>query len=226
MHYWLAANGVPHPKTWVFYDLQQALAFADQVELPIVYKSDLGSGASGVRIFRKRKSLIRHIRRSFNRGFTTYRRCPNDKEWGFVLLQEYLPDAREWRMIRIGDSFFGFEKDKAGDFHSGSHIMLYSRPPSNLLDFVRDVTDKGGFRSIDLDILLVKDGRYLINELQILFGMDDPSEPQCMIDGKEGRMVRDAQSNSWRFEEGSFCRNYLGNLRVETLLAMLGGKPF
>lgn len=75
MHYWLQAHGVPHPKTWVFYDLKQALAFADHAELPVVYKSDLGSGASGVRIFRKRDFLSRHIQKCFKQGFTTYRRC-------------------------------------------------------------------------------------------------------------------------------------------------------
>ncbi len=30
MHYWLAAHGMPHPRTWVFYDRTQALDFADR----------------------------------------------------------------------------------------------------------------------------------------------------------------------------------------------------
>lgn len=34
MHYWLEANNVPHPKTWVFYDLKQALDFTEWAELP------------------------------------------------------------------------------------------------------------------------------------------------------------------------------------------------
>ena len=221
MHYWLEVNNVLHPKTWIFYDLKQALDFAEQAELPIVYKSDLGSGASGVRIFRKRDSLRRHIRRCFKRGFTTYRRCRNDKEWGFVLLQEYLPDAREWRMIRIGDSFFGHEKGKVGDFHSGSHVMLYSRPPLDLLSLVRDITDKGGFSSMDCDILMTKDDCYLVNELQPIFGMDDPSEPQCMVNGKPGRYIYDEVKATWVFEEGIFTENFCCNLRVMAVLKQL-----
>lgn len=224
MHYWLQAHGVLHPKTWVFYDIEEALAFADQAELPIVYKSDLGSGATGVKIFRERDALRRHIRRCFNRGFTTYRRCPNDKEWGFVILQEYLPDVREWRMIRIGNSYFGHEKGRQGDFHSGSHIMIYSRPQESLLNYVREVTNKGGFMSLDLDIFDLKDGKYMINEMQCQFGMDVPSEPQCMIDGKEGRMIWNSEYNCWNFEEGIFCQNYLCNLRVQTLLEILERK--
>jgi hypothetical protein len=53
---------------------------------------------------------------------------PRDRQWGSVLFQQYIPDAREWRMIRIGDSFFGYEKIKVGEFHSGSHKWSYSRP--------------------------------------------------------------------------------------------------
>ena len=225
MHYWLEANGVPHPKTWVFYNLQEALAFVDHAELPIVYKSDLGSGASGVKIFHNRDSLKRHIRRCFNRGFTTYRRCRNDKEWGFVLLQEYLPDAKEWRMIRIGNSYFGYEKVKVDDFHSGSHAWRYSMPPADLLNLLKSVTDRGDFRSIDLDVFVTREGDYLINEMQALFGMGNPYE-MCVVDDKPGRMLFQAASDLWRFEAGDFCRNHLCNLRVETLLAMLKKEPF
>jgi hypothetical protein len=220
MFYWLEANGVPHPKTWVFYDLKQAIAFAEQAELPIVYKSDLGSGASGVRIFRDRTALMKHVKRCFKRGFTTYRRCPNDKEWGSILLQEYLPDAKEWRMIRIGDSYFGYEKLKVGDFHSGSHVILYSKPPSDLLDLVREVTDKGGFKSMDIDIFVTHEKRCLVSELQTVFGIGTPYE-MCVVDGKPGRIILRPGVNSWEFEAGSFCQNHMCNLRVETLLSML-----
>lgn len=221
-HYWLEANGIPCPRTWVFYNLKQAQDFIEQTELPIVYKSDLGSGASGVRIFRDRRALRSHVKHCFRKGFTTYRRSPNDKEWGTVLLQEYLPAAREWRMVRIGDSFFGHEKGKVGDFHSGSHVMLYSAPPSDLLDFVREVTDRGHFRSMDLDIFMVKENRYLVNELQTFFGMDDPSESQCMVGGKSGRYMWEETTRQWCFDEGVFTQNFCCTLRVKTLLGLLG----
>lgn len=224
MHYWLEAHGVPHAKTWVFYDLQEALAFADRAALPLVYKSDLGSGASGVRIFRAREPLKRHLRRCFQRGFTTYRRCPKDREWGFVLLQEYLPDAKEWRMIRVGDSYFGYEKVRVGDFHSGSHAWNYAEPPSDLLDTVKTITDTGGFLSMDLDIFVTPDRRYLVNEMQTVFGMGNPYE-MCVVGNRPGRMVLDPETGSWRFEAGSFCQNHMCNLRVETLLALLEKKP-
>lgn len=219
MHYWLAAHRVPHPKTWVFYNLKEALMFADQAELPVVYKSDFGSGASGVYIFRERRALKRHIRSCFNRGFTTYRRCPNDREWGFVLLQEYLPDVREWRIVRIGNSYFGYEKRKKGDYHSGSLERRYGLLSSGLLHFAKEVLDTGRFHSMALDIFETHDERYLVNELQTMFGMS--RSEMCEVDGQAGRMLYQPESDTWTFEPGDFCRNHLCNLRVETLLSML-----
>lgn len=219
MHYWLEANRVSHPKTWVFYDRSQALAFADTAELPIVFKSNMGSGASGVIIFRERSALRSHINRCFRKGYSNYRRGPNDKEVGSVLFQEYLDDAREWRMVRIGASYFGFEKLKSGSFHSGSHLRSYGMPPSELLDFARDVFDQGGFSSLSLDIFVTKDGRFLVNELQTYFGIIDNHE-MCVVDGAAGRVLYDA-AGGWRFEPGSFCQNYLYNQRVLCVLDML-----
>jgi len=220
MHYWLDANNISHPKTWIFYSRKEALSFARSVRLPIVYKSDLGSGATGVIIFRDRSKLKRHIDHCFTKGFTTYRRGPKDREWGFIIFQQYIENAREWRMIRIGDSFFGYEKLKVGDFHSGSHKWRYSRPPSYLLDLSKKITDQGGFLSMDLDIFITPDGRCLINELQPLFGMGNPYE-MCVVDGSPGRMIFNQKDGTWVFEKGNFCQNNLCNLRVETLLNIL-----
>jgi glutathione synthase/RimK-type ligase-like ATP-grasp enzyme len=219
MHYWLEAHGVPHPKTWVFYDLSEALAFADRAELPIVYKSDLGSGASGVRIFSTRESLRRHIRRCFSRGVTSYRRCRNDKEWGFILLQEYLPHALEWRMLRLGNSYFGHQKLKKGDFHSGSGLVGWEDPPRALLDFAREITDRAAFTSMDLDIFETPDRRYLVNELQALFGSYLPY--QMRVNDRPGRYVWDQSAKGWCFEEGIFNQNGSCSLRVQALIEVL-----
>ncbi len=223
MHYWMVLNNIPHPKTWVFYSLKTALEFTEKVELPVVFKSDMGSGATGVIIFRDRSKLKRHTRRCFKKGFTTYRRVPNDKEWGFILFQEYIKNAREWRMIRIGNSYFGYEKLKVGDFHSGSHQWRYGLPPSEILDFLKMVTDRGNFLSMDLDVLISEDGDLLVNELQTLFGMGNPYE-MCVVENQPGRMIYEKEKGEWQFEAGSFCQNYLCNERVITLLELVGAK--
>jgi glutathione synthase/RimK-type ligase-like ATP-grasp enzyme len=221
MHDWLAAKDIPHPRTWVFYSLQSALEFAAECELPIVFKSDMGSGASGVLIFRRRKPLTRHIKRCFSKGYGTYRRARNDREYGSILLQEFLPDAQEWRTVRIGDSFFGYQKGNIAGFHSGSGVFLYGRPPDKVLDLTKRVTDEGQFRSLNVDIFIARDGRLLVNELQALFGQAGSREI-CRVDGQPGRMICSGEAGEWQFEPGTFCQNYLCNLRVATLLEMLG----
>ena len=220
MHYWLASHHIPHPKTWVFYNRKSALEFADACALPIVFKSDMGSGASGVMIFRDRSDLKRHITLCFGKGFTTYRRSPKDLEFNSILLQEYLPDVKEWRMVRIGDSYFAYEKVKQDDFHSGSHKFHYERPPDKLLDFVKHVSEVGEFRSIDLDLFITSCGEILVNELQALFGQQGSREI-CRVNDVSGRMIFDETTGEWAFEPGEFCRNYMCNLRVQYVLSLL-----
>lgn len=219
IHYWLASNKVPHAKTWVFYDRQEALKFAKQTELPIVYKANFGAGAYGVKIFRKRSRLLRFVNRCFSKGFIIGRDI-RDKQWGSVLFQEYLPDIAEWRIIRLGKSYFGHQKLKEGEFHSGSGKVGWYDPPKKLLDFARYVTDTGNFTSMDMDIFETADGRYLVNELQSVFGTVRPY--QMLVKGKAGRYLYDYDAKSWHFQEGIFCQNGCCNLRVETLVEMLG----
>jgi len=221
MCYWLQAHGIPHPQTWIFYNYDDAMEFARNTDLPIVFKSDFGSAAAGVKVFRSRSRLTRWVKHCFGKGIIRKDEDPRDRQWDSVLFQEYLPDVAEWRIIRIGESYFGYEKLKRGDFHSGSHLQRYARPSSELLSFVKDVTDKGQFTSMDVDVFVTLNGRYLVNELQTIYGHFGSSEPQCMIDGKEGRMIWDTGSESWQFEEGSFTQNYSCNLRVNTLLRLL-----
>jgi len=222
MHYWLKANNIPHPRTWVFYNRFEAMEFAESAELPIVYKADLGATAMGVRILRNSSKAKRLINRCFKKGIVRKGGDKRDKQWGSVLFQEYLLNVTEWRILRLGNSYFGHQKLKRGDFHSGSGETGWYDPPKKLLDFARNVTEKGGFTSMDLDIFETIDGRYLINELQSLFGSHLPY--QMLVNDKPGRYIYEPLSDRWIFEQGVFCRNASCNLRVEALLEVLG-KP-
>jgi glutathione synthase/RimK-type ligase-like ATP-grasp enzyme len=220
MHYWLEANKIPHPRTWVFYDRENALQFAKETKLPIVYKSDFGSGASGVRIFKKCSILLRFVNKCFKKGFIRRSIDSRDIQWGSVLFQEYLPDVAEWRVLRLGNSYFGHQKLKKGEFHSGSLKVGWYDPPKKLLDFARSLTDKGGFTSMNVDIFETSDGRYLVNELQSLFGSYLPY--QMLVNGQPGRYLYDKSIKNWVFEKGIFCQNGSCNLRVQALVETLG----
>ena len=164
---WLDVHKLPHPQTWVFHDRSQALAFAAVAPIPIVCKTATGSGASGVSRIRSRSVLRQTIKRAFARGLRPKRFDAHDRQRGFVYLQEYLPDAHEWRMVRIGDSYFGYRKEKGPDgLHSASHKWSWLDPGPELLNLLKQATDAGGFTSMDVDVFLTPDGRMLINEMQ------------------------------------------------------------
>ena len=220
MNYWLKNNNVPHPRTWVFYNIEEAQSFISACDLPIVFKSDMGSGASGVKIIKKRKELQRLVSKCFSAGYTSDRRVFNDKELGFIIFQEYLPNVREWRTARLGDSYFAYEKGAVGGIHSGSKSFIYGRPPDEVLNLLKETTDKGNFESMNVDIFQTDDGRLLVNELQAIFGQARSREI-CRVDGKSGRMIFDNEVENWEFEEGTFCQNYMCNLRVKMLLEKL-----
>ncbi len=222
MNDWLTVNNIPHPRTSVFFDKSEALGFLGSAEFPLVFKTDLGSTAYGVEVVRNKRSAKRLIDVCFGKGYLRKRCAWNDRSKDYILFQEYLTNVKEWRMVRIGDSFFGHQKLKKGEFHSGSKLVGWSEPPRRLLDFVREVSEKGPFLSVNIDIFKTEKGEYLVNELQAVFGSRNPE--QMYINGKPGRFVYDGGSESWNFQEGNFCRNVCCNLRVKTLLNMLG-KP-
>ena len=219
---WMDAHDVPHPRTWVFHDEMEALTFARGATFPIVCKTATGAGASGVSIIRTRRALERVIRVAFGPGLRPRRYDAYDRQRGFIYLQEYLPHVDEWRMVRIGDSFFGYRKEKGADgLHSASHKWSWIDPGKDLLDLLKQVTDIGGFTSMDVDIFLTQDGRMLINELQTVFGCTTPAI-YMKVNDIEGRYVH--EDGTWKFEAGVYWANHMCNLRLEHLIRGLDAR--
>lgn len=214
---WLAAHRVPTPATWIFSRQSEAEEFAAGCQLPMVVKTSFGAAASGVWIARRRRTLKRLVRAAFRRGLMAGGGDPRDRQWGSVVLQEYLADVREWRLVRIGESYFGHPKGRVGEFHSGSGVAHWDVPEPRHLDFLHAVTEAGGFRSMDVDVFETPDGRLLANELQAVFGASVAID-QCRVDGRPGRFVR-LSGGRWEFEAGDFARNACANERIRDALA-------
>ena len=219
MHLWLASNDVPCPKTWIFYSPDQAIEFLKEAHYPLIYKPDFGDCARGIQVFEKKEDAINFAKKIFEKGLKLGP-VGNCREWGTILLQEYLTNVQEWRMVRLGDDYFGYEKVKKGYFASGSGIYRHGRPSDELLNFTKKVCNKGKFDSMNLDVFLLTDGRIVVNELQTVFGASHPAE-FCVIDGKAGKMVDSKNIGRWEFVEGRFCDNHFCNLRVNRLLKIL-----
>lgn len=219
---WLDAHEIPHPKTWVFYDKSQAIDFVRSASFPIVCKTATGAGGAGVVVIQGRSELVDIINMSFGKGLRPRRHDVFDRQQGFIFLQEYLPDVEEWRMVRIGDSYFGYRKEKGRDgLHSASHKWSWLDPGVELLDLLKRVTDIGMFTSMDVDVFRTNDGKLLVNELQTVFGCTTPAI-YMKVNNIEGRYLY--SEDGWKFEAGIYWRNHMCNLRVEYLLQRLGEK--
>ncbi len=146
-----------------------------------------------------------------------YKTVQSNPQKGFVIFQEYIPHDFEWRVVRIGDSFFAHKKLKLGEKASGGLQKGYENPPLSLLSFVKEITDKHGFYSQAVDIFETPDGKYLVNEMQCIFGQSDAY--QMKVDNKIGRYIY--KNNSWIFEEGDFAKNACYDLRLEFVINQL-----
>ena len=186
---WLEATGLPHPKTRRFFRKRDAMAYTDGASLPVVVKTRLGAASSGVWIVRTRGRLRRLVRKAFGRGLLADFRHVSEAERGSILIQDHVRIAREWRMVRVGDSFFGHVKGRRGEKHSGSGRVEWDVPSDRHLDFLKHVIDVGGFRSMAVDVLETVEGELLVNELQTVFSAR-ASVDQMKVDGVAGRMVR------------------------------------
>lgn len=134
----------------------------------------------------------------------------------FVIFQKFIPHSFEWRVVRIGDSFFAHKKILDGEKASGSLKKGYDNPPLDLFDFVKEITDKHKFYSQAVDVFESNNG-YLVNEMQCIFGQSDSF--QMKVNGKVGRYIWGKQG--WQFEEGDFNKNESFNLRLEHILSKL-----
>jgi len=147
----------------------------------------------------------------------TYSEIGADKQKGFVIFQEFVLHDFEWRVVRIGDSFFAHKKIKVGEKASGALIKEYDNPPLALFDYVKKLTDEFKFRSVAVDIFESESGEYFVNEIQCIFGQSDTY--QMLVDEKSGRYIH--KHNKWIFEAGDFNQNQSYNLRLEYILSLL-----
>ena len=219
---WMLMHNVPHPKSWVFYDEDEALEFCRTAPLPIVQKTPTGASGSGVNIIRSRSKLIKVVKQVMRKGIAT--RCfePWDKQRGVLFLQEFLSGVKEWRMVRIGDSFFGYRKEVGEDGKgSGSHKWSWLDPGEKRLDMLKFVTDIENSRSMDVDLFELSDGTLLVNEYQTVFGCCTPAI-QMKVNDVEGRYLH--KDGKWIFESGEFSMNHCCNMRVKELIRQLDGR--
>lgn len=251
LSYWLSANNIPHPRTFVFYDKVEALSFIKDYKLPIVAKFNIGASGKGVKIFYDKLSIYKYLDAAFNKGIRqnwgpnikmgsfrerllklllhpsrilnriqVYTKVFNEIQRGYVIFQEYIPHKYEWRIVKIGESFFGHQKIKTGEKASGTKGIDYVLPDEKQLTFVKSLCDEYGFNSMAVDAFEDNDGNLIINELQTIFG--HVQSYICEKEGKPGRLIY--TNTGWNFEEGMFNTNLSYDLRLESAIKLLSIK--
>ncbi len=232
MAYFLEVFNFPMPKTDIFYNRKDALHYINTTPLPLVFKANIGWGSMNVDIVRNKFFAKYIILRIFGLihplltfGYVTWtRRYKNIPlpllgkiQKHYLLVQEYSEIKWEWRIIKIGNSYFGHQKLLNGEFASGSDLVGWVKPPIELLKMVKNIAQKGGFYSIAVDIFETEENKYLINEIQSLFGSFKSS--QMYIDNKPCRYIE--KNNQFILEYGEF--NYYGSnvLRVKHFVELL-----
>ncbi|CAI1052005.1 TPA: ATP-grasp domain-containing protein [Serratia fonticola] len=233
MHLFLMGVNAPHPKTFVFMDKKNANYFLENTNYPIVMKSNIGSAGVSVKVIKKYSEAKGYLRKIFGSFYSDlsfgwnpvipFKGVPIPRvgrsQKHYAIFQEFLPIKWEWRMIRIGDSYFGHQK-LIGDngFASGSELVGWATPPNELLNLLHETTTNMNTRCMVLDIFETHSGEYYINEIQSIIGAYRPY--QMKVDGKPGRFTRN-RNGEFIFEEGIHCANSCWNLRVNDFLSML-----
>jgi glutathione synthase/RimK-type ligase-like ATP-grasp enzyme len=141
-------------------------------------------------------------------------------ERDFVILQEYINHDFEWRVVRIGASYFAHKKIKVGEKASGSKGIDFVTPPESILNFTRTLCDKFNFQFMAIDLFEEGKGGYLVNELQTIFG--HVQNYILSIDNNPGRYIY--SNDHWIFEAGDFNTNESYDLRLKVALDLYAQK--
>lgn len=156
----------------------------------------------------------------------SYLRRYEDTQKGLVIFQKFVPHDFEWRVIKIGNSFFGYKKLAYKGKASGVKKKEFVDPPKQLLDFVREISEKHNFQSMAFDIFEHPEQGYLVNELQTIWGnKPDPktgSYYRLAVNGVPGRYV--FNKKEWKFEAGDFNTNESCDLRLEAAIKLFNLK--
>lgn len=251
MAYWLEHQALPHPRTWIFGNREEALDFIQTASFPLVFKTDFGNAGSGVRVLKDKRAALAILARSFGNGYRvpTFREgnpdliarakalarplfrklrgmrdLPRDVELDVMLFQEAVPIRHEWRLVKSGDSYFGSEKLLGlRGLHSGSGHSAWTIPPIRAFDLAREICRKGDFATMAIDMFETERGSLLVNELQAVFGVVAKNQMYKQEDGrlKGCRLVWDEEAQTWREEEGEFGQDYCYRLRVEDFMRQI-----
>ena len=252
LSYWLEANRIPHPKTWVFYHESEALEFIKTKAFPLVAKTNNGASGSGVTILQSRQKAEEYLGKAFSgtgirrqvgpkwrrKGFakSALTKLMNFNELKTKLVSYKMARAEVQRDFVLLQEYVPHSYEwrcvRIGDsFFAHKKLKYGDKASGSLLKGY----DAPPFDLLDF-IKKITDLKGFRSQAIDLFVADDGSylvnEMQCifgqsdpyqmLIDGKPGRYVFD--NGTWVFEAGDFNKFESFLLRLETFVGLLTGK--
>ena len=190
--YHLKRHGFKMPDTNIFRSEEEALSYAEIVDLPIISKCSEGACGDNVRLIRDREDLESHIKEAFSdRGIETY--FPWIRQRGYVYLQKYLPIERDLRLITIGDRVeLSFWRENEASWKknisSGARINP-SRVPDSAKEIALRLAKEMGFHWCAVD-MAEHEGEMYVFEFSSVFGFSNPEDYERYFGSPNGHILR------------------------------------
>ncbi|MFW5887031.1 MAG: ATP-grasp domain-containing protein [Bacteroidota bacterium] len=254
LSYYLKAKNIPHPDTWVFYNKQEAKAFSETCSLPIVAKTNIGAGGSGVKIFKKREELRKYIDTAFSekgikRGF-----MPNFRKGDYLkrLMKrisnpaksiDYFKEKKKAATVEPQKFFVLFQEYIQSEFEWRCVVINNSYFGHKKLRFFGEKmsgTSKVSWDVPDEELLntlkkIVDENGFQSQAIDLFYNKTRGylvNELQCFWGSKNPhQMIMDGvpgrfvyQGGEWIFDEGSFNQNNSYDLRLQHVLELIRNK--
>ena len=246
LSYYLKARKIPHPKTDIFYNKQEALDFVNKSVFPLVGKTAIGASGSGVKIIKSKEDAFSYIKKAFSSKGIKRRFGPN----------RVTGSPAKWTTKAIKDPLYFWRKIKsymyAHKYGQRDFVLFQEYIPHDFewravkigdSYFAHKKIKTGEMASGSKGIEYVNPPVSILNFTKELC---EPNNFNCMAidlfeDKKEGYLVNELQTifghvqdhilevdgkpgryiyknNQWLFEEGDFNTNESYDLRLETAI--------
>lgn len=171
-YYLLEKNKIPVPKTFIFFDKQEALEFFRSADFPVIYKATSGSGSSNVGVIKTVSQGKRFVNKAFGKGIKTFFKEEPIRKYSYF--QEYLEgNIGDYKVICFGNQrITGVLRKNVKDEIKKSRSEIYKvELPDSLLEFISDVHSKLGSPPVmSYDILQNNEMEWVVTELGVIYG--------------------------------------------------------
>jgi len=254
LSYFLKARKIRHPETWIFYNEEETIEFSEKCNFPVVAKTSIGGGGSGVSILRTRKEIKEYINKSFSAKGVTRSYLPNIRKGNYLerisnrlanpgKSIEYFREKKNNAIIDPQKWFVIFQEYIKTDYEWRCVVVGDSYFGHKKLRNIGEMisgTSRVSWDYPDEELLdfvrkIVGENNFWSQAIDIFYNAEKGylvNEMQCFWGSKNShQMILDGRpgrfvnrDGHWKFEEGNFNSNNSYDLRMEHVLKIMGNR--